>query len=98
SPYTTLFRSRGGLLGERPLIGGALDQHRELVGAAGGAELLLRLDAEGTHHGVGVAVEQADRQAEELREQPLDAAPQLGRAQRPRDRHVLGYELAADRR
>ena len=76
----------GGLVVERALVGGALDQRGELGGAARRAELLLRLDAEPAHDRVGGAVEQPDRQLVDRGEPPLEAtgsparSPSAGRS------------------
>ncbi len=86
----------GGLGVEGALVGGALDQRGQLLRAARGAQLLLRLDAEAPHDAVGGAVEGPDRRPGERGEAAHEALGGACGLQRPGDRDVLRHHLAED--
>ena len=88
----------GGVGVEGALVGRPLHERGELLRAPGGAELLLRLDAEAAHDRVGRPVERPDRSAREGGEAAHEALGAAGGLQRPGDGDVLGHHLAEDHR
>ena len=88
----------GGLGVEGALVGGALDERGELLGAACGAQLLLGLDAHAAHDRVGRAVEHPDGPAAQRREAAHEALGGAGGLERTGDGDVLGHHLAEDHR
>ena len=88
----------GGLGVQGALVGGALHEGGELLGAAGRAELLLRLDAHPTHEGVGRVVEQPDGPARRGGEAPHEALGGPRRLERLGQCEVLGDHLAEEHR
>ncbi len=88
----------GGLVVQRPLEGAASGQGGQLVGAPRRAQLLLRLDAQRAHQGVGRAVEQPDGPGHHAGERADEALGAARDRQRQGDGQLLGHQLAEDHR
>ncbi len=81
---------------QRTLLRRVPGQRHQLLRAAGGGQLLGRLQTEAAHDPVGRVVEVADEGPEHGGEHPLRGGHRLGHGQRGGDRPVLRDQLADD--